>query len=631
MDNKKLFNHLKKLYNLSDEERDRSKSAPTPSKSPIPQAQASPAPLPQTPAAKAFPPTPSALPPTAQQPYAHYQNITSIGPSFGQSSQPSSSAMHSPASRYKGQLKKDTMQGLQNYKTSKVSEAGEIRAVKSGGDPISWDDYKSDFNLESPSRSSQADLYNWALTNDTSNKYLASPEGYITDLRNQDGFTNPQNAAQYTAMYDPPAFVVGPALIQTGKNLAHYGNAQGLWNYAPKTPVSNIFTGWKGNLGKGVAQAPTTGLAITSGAMDLATVLMDMNAANEAYNKALNGHTLPKGTELSDGTFLEADRRVPGWLEVRDAMIAAGMDLSNLPPKPYRQDYHDAVRQSRGVGLIDQYDDSGFWGHLGQASGLIAAPYQLAAALNAPSEYLRSDSEQAGTAAISRPDIFANRLYSGLGDEIQRFDFSQMPPEALYNMGRMNFYNKSLVQLDDNANQNNSIAGIWDRWINTPLAKSMTGPKPEPHQIHDIRLALADQIRDGNMSLEQLQAITKGLGINLGKAMPQVTPETRADPRIRTHQAQHLRGGYGSNLRYTPETFHSVMSTLPEGMIIPIYSNTVVDASRRRAEAKAQNTKDRLDAEAKELRDLQQSHREDARILQRDAEIAEKSDLQLNL
>tara|TARA_Y100000034_G_C6581002_1_gene252051 strand:+ start:130 stop:351 length:222 start_codon:yes stop_codon:yes gene_type:complete len=73
------------------------------------------------------------------------------------------------------------------------------------------------------------------------------------------------------------------------------------------------------------------------------------------------------------------------------------------------------------------------------------------------------------------------------------------------------------------------------------------------------------------------------------------------------------------------------MSTLPEGMIIPIYSNTVVDASRRRAEAKAQNTKDRLDAEAKELRDLQQSHREDARILQRDAEIAEKSDLQLNL
>jgi hypothetical protein len=626
MNNQNLLSHLKKLYDIPEVEES---NIPTDKQTDIPDTQ-EPAAVSEV--------TSKDMP----QYYGHYntEGMTSINPTFGQPQSPSTSrtgSLGSPSSRWKAQITKDTTQGLQNYNNpTKTAEGG-----------IQW-----------------ADVYRSALDHREANKITGRYGGledwqtqYITGSGSSDLSEEAQNTLNnlraftrgqiYTGDYSSipedqqgifrPNYIPGvddgslPSSIGSPYTRQYY-DEEWLWGtpegaaiegpvgYAALSPVLSAaartakispyflakqfrglvptrlaytpyprgnFTGFGKDVLTGLKNAPTRGLALSSLGADLLTGFHDNSQAVSMHRELTNE-----------------------WDKVHQEYVDAGGDPEKFPyPRPNLADIQSQMYTARGDHLADTFEEGGTLKDIWNAAGLVAAPYQVSAMLNAPDAHLQGSLSELGADYAKDPQQLLNQLYSGSAvPEDERYGgMAQLSPDLRDQIAQRLFYQAAIEDTRDPSDN------WWDRNIVGLVSRSLLDDPTSKTFNQDMIEALGSQIQQGDITEAQLNTIVDRLGLDLGK--PNLPGETfaRENPQVNQFLAEQDINRY---LPYNTESFFNTMQAVPEDVPLPIHVPYSIEQARRAEE------KDQALAEEQAER-----HKAEERVLQQEQENKEIEEL----
>tara|TARA_Y100001937_G_C7112672_1_gene328520 strand:+ start:285 stop:1769 length:1485 start_codon:yes stop_codon:yes gene_type:complete len=396
--------------------------------------------------------------------YNQYQTegTTFINPTFGQPNTPNKSNMGqlgAPSSRFKAQVTKDTMKGLQNYSNKSAAP----------------NDMLSDINNAIAGREAT----------DFRNRSQVA-EGNLVDANIGGNVPTSYLRPEMTGVGEIAGTAVSPAISA--------GAAVGRETFL--RPASR-YLNFPGSRNLRLSTSPGIGPAARTGFM---------SGLRSAPNMLVRGTPI-----MSAGvdTFIRAQDiyRTHEILNERqqrfDELSSAAQEqiLAQDPNYLNGDDLFQQVRMSRGGALIDEFDNAGVLGKTLQGMGLVAAPYQLFAMGEAPNYEMQQALSDAGELASRDPSALTSQLYGGrFADTIpesSRFDFSQATPEA----------RDAAMRLVRDAESRNELTGFYGN-----LAKAFLS-RPEGAE-RDLTQYLQGAVAEGQITPAQLSTLFSRVGIN---------------------------------------------------------------------------------------------------------------------
>ena len=409
MNNKKLLTHLKKLYDLPDmdEKENDSKSDSIFTDTPPPTAN--------IPTQNTNIPAPVSTLPKPQKYYDHYNTggMTSIGPTFGQPKTPSSAnagSLNSPSSRWKSQITKDTMKGLQNYNAPKVA------GTKQADDLDKWMGAANEV-VGGP----KTDDGTAGLRQDNQGRYIIGmdsghrpftplPSSLSADQkyeqRQRERLEVPTRPRNGTLGYSHPSHLIDKPEAVLPAEAAGSAALRGAWEVG-----KNVSRPGQAPFIRGVAKGLHPRALLNP--LNLAII----SALQDQYNKGQDGVAATNSYNYA----------------VKDWERMGGSDSGH--PKPVLEDYTHSYSVGRGGDILDSYSNyaqqgglSGMGLRILQGSGLVLAPYQLTSMVNAANEPLKN-LYASETDRVQKDPESLNRLAKALGQPL--YDTKNMTKEEI--------------------------------------------------------------------------------------------------------------------------------------------------------------------------------------------------------